>query len=386
MLRYSYLVLYLTITLIDLGATRPLPGKSTMIRKIGLAALAALVTTNLTACGVGEAKVADSTEQAAAKPLPVEVLMSYKADIFATYDTTTNIASDAEAPVLARVPGEVVEILVEEGDSVKQGQTLARLDGEKLRLEMQQAKANLEKATREYERFVNLHERGLISASAYDGLKYDLDALEAIFELKRLDYNYTTIRAPIAGIVSARDVKIGTHLNIDDAAFKITDTSRLVAYLRIPQTELAKFSAGHKAQLRVDAMPEIMFAAIIERISPTIDPRNGTFRATAYIDNSDGELAPGMFGRFSIAYEKHVDALLIPAAALIQEDNESVVYVVENGAAVRRAIEIGIESNGVMEVLGGLSDGEQIVITGQGGLRDGSRVLASNIALANAAG
>lgn len=357
-----------------------------MIRIFGLAALAALVTTTLTACGVGEAKVADSTEQAATAPLPVNVVAPYKADIFATYESTTTIASDAEAPVLARVAGEVVAILVEEGDSVEQGQTLARLDGERLRLQMQQAKANLEKVTREYQRFVNLHERGLVSAAAYEGLKYDLAALEATYELKRLNYNYTTIRAPIAGIVSARDVKIGTHVNVDDATFKITDTAKLVAYLHIPQTELAKFSAGHKAELRVDAMPEIMFAATIERISPTIDPRNGTFRATAYIDNSDGELAPGMFGRFSIAYEKHVDALLIPTAALLQEDSENVVYVVEDGAAVRRAVEIGIEWNGMIEVLGGVRDGEQIVVTGQGGLRDGSRVLASNTALANAKG
>jgi len=386
MLRYSYLVLYFTTTLIGPGAISPLPGTSRMIRIFGLAALAALVTTTLTACGVGEAKVADSTEQAATAPLPVNVVAPYKADIFATYESTTTIASDAEAPVLARVAGEVVAILVEEGDSVEQGQTLARLDGERLRLQMQQAKANLEKVTREYQRFVNLHERGLVSAAAYEGLKYDLAALEATYELKRLNYNYTTIRAPIAGIVSARDVKIGTHVNVDDATFKITDTAKLVAYLHIPQTELAKFSAGHKAELRVDAMPEIMFAATIERISPTIDPRNGTFRATAYIDNSDGELAPGMFGRFSIAYEKHVDALLIPTAALLQEDSENVVYVVEDGAAVRRAVEIGIEWNGMIEVLGGVRDGEQIVVTGQGGLRDGSRVLASNTALANAKG
>ena len=354
-----------------------------MIRKFATAAMAALVTANLGACGVGEAKVAAESEVPASAPLPVAVAAAQKSDIFATYETSTTISPDAEAAVLARVAGEVVEILVEEGDQVDRGQVLARLDGEKLRLTMLQAKANLEQASREYERFVNLHKRGLVSASAHEGLKYDRDALAATYELTRLNYGYTQIRATISGVVSARDVKLGAHVSVNDATFRITDTSRLVAYLHIPQTELSKFSAGHRALFSVDAMPDVMFAASIDRISPTIDARNGTFRATAYVDNSEAMLAPGMFGRFSIAYEKHVDALVIPAGALLQEDNETVVYVVENGAAVRRAIRTGIESDGMIEVLHGLSDQEQIVVTGHGGLRDGSRVLASNTVLAN---
>ncbi len=176
------------------------------LKKIALAALAASATLALTACGVGEAKIASTDEQAAVTPLPVEVSSPVKADIFATYHTTTTITSDAEAPVLARVGGEVIEILVEEGDQVYQGQKLARLDGDRLRLQMLQAKANLEKVSKEYERFVRLHKKGLVSASAYEGLKFDMDALEAAYELQRLDYEYTIIRAPISGVVSARDV------------------------------------------------------------------------------------------------------------------------------------------------------------------------------------
>ncbi len=124
-------------------------------------------------------------------------------------------------------------------------------------------------------------------------------------------------------------------------------------------------------------MPERTFTATIERISPTIDARNGTFRATAYINNDDGMLAPGMFGRVEIAYEKHSNALVIPTEAVLLEDNVSVVYVVDNGAAARRPIETGIEEDGNIEVLSGLEGDEHIIVTGQNGLRDGSRVLAS---------
>ena len=357
-----------------------------MNRNLAIAALAAILMTTLSACGVGEAKVADIADQAAAAPLPVEVSLPETADIYATYETTTTMSADSEAPVLARVSGEVVEILFEEGDRVEKGQILARLDGERLRLLMLQAKANLDKTAKEYERFTSLHDRGLVSAASFDGLKFDLEAQQASYKLKQLNYSYTRIRAPISGVVSARDVRIGQNISVNDTTFRITDTTRLVAYLRIPQTELSKFSPGHAAEIRVDSVPETKFDATIARISPTIDTRNGTFRATAYVDNTDGNLAPGMFGRFSIAYERHPDALVIPVRALMEEDSEYVVYVVEEGAATRRVIEVGIKSGDRVEVLDGLSLSDAIVVTGQGGLRDGSRVLASNHTTINVSG
>ncbi|MEE8625478.1 MAG: efflux RND transporter periplasmic adaptor subunit, partial [Acidiferrobacterales bacterium] len=217
------------------------------LKRIGVVATTAIITASLSACGVGEAKVADPAEIAAATPLPVEVSTPQIADIFATYQTTTTITSDSEAPVLARVSGEVVEILVEEGDEVEKGQVLARLDGDRLRLQMLQAKANLEKTSKAYERYVQLHERGLVSASIFEGLKFDMDALNASYELKRLSYSYTTIRAPISGVVSSRNIKLGQHLMAGAPAFKIIDTSKLIAYLRIPQIELSKISAGDAA-------------------------------------------------------------------------------------------------------------------------------------------
>lgn len=341
----------------------------------GLIAIVCVLAAAISGCNTGEASVSAETETAAA-PLPVAVITPEVADIFATYETTAKIEADAEAPVIARAEGQIVEILVEEGDLVSQGQLLARLDGDRTRLQMLQAQANLEKATRAYDRQVNLRDRGLVSVASLEGMKFDVELLTATYELSKLNYEYTMVRAPIAGVISSRMVKTGAHINSGDHVFSIANTSKLVAYLKIPQTELAKFSEGHRADLRVDAVQGKTFDATIERISPTIDARNGTFRATAYISNADSELAPGMFGRFSIAYEKHSDALLVPKTAIVYEDNENVVYVVKNGAAERRAVSLGIESLGSVEILGGLDSGEQVIVSGQSGLRDGSKVLA----------
>lgn len=340
-------------------------------------AIALSSTALISGCGVGEASVAGADIIAAATPVAVETSTPFRTDIFATYAASASIASDADAPVTARVAGEVVELLVEEGDRVEAGQVLARLDGERLRLELLAAKANLERAKKAYTRNTDLHERGLVSSSMYEGLQFDLASLRATYDLKRLNYNYSNIRATIAGVVSSREIKPGQNLAVGQVAFRITETKELVAYLQIPQAELAKFDVGHAATVTVASMPGTDFEATIVRISPTIDVRNGTFRATAVIDNADGNLAPGMFGRFTIAYEKHANALVIPANALLDEDEETTVYVVQDDEVVRRSVEIGIEEGGRVEILDGLLDEDEIVVVGHSGLRDGSKVLAS---------
>lgn len=331
----------------------------------------------ISGCGIGEASVVETDTLQAATPVPVETATPYRADIYATYAATASISSDADAPVTARVSGEVVDLLVEEGDRVAAGQVLARLDGERLRLEMLAAKANLERSRKEYVRNTDLHERGLVSSSMYEGLKFDLASLKATYDLKRLNYGYSSMRATIAGVVSSREIKSGENLAVGQVAFRITETSELIAHLQIPQAELTKFNSGHAATVKVASMPDAHFAATIVRISPTIDARNGTFRATAIIDNADGNLAPGMFGRFTISYEKHANALVIPTNALLDEDEETTVYVVQNDEVVRRSVEVGIEENGRVEIIGGLLDDDQVVVVGHSGLRDGSKVLAS---------
>ncbi|MBT8086440.1 MAG: efflux RND transporter periplasmic adaptor subunit [Gammaproteobacteria bacterium] len=337
-------------------------------------------------CGIGQATVSGIEDIEAATPIPVEVTSPLRANVFATHKVTATIRSDADAPVIAKAEGEVVELLVEEGDYVSEGQVLARLDGERSRLELLAARAELVRARKEYQRNVDLHDRGLVSTSMFEGLEYDLAALEASFQVHKLDYEYRNIRATISGVVAAREIKLGQTLAVNDVTFRITDTTELIAYLHIPQAELHKFKAGQKATLSVAATPDASYSAVISRISPTIDTRNGTFRATATVDSTGGELAPGMFGRFTVAYEEHADALLIPLAALIDEDEQATVYVVSGAEVARRAVTTGIETDGRVEILNGLDEHDTIVVTGHASLRDGSRVLASGASQADLTG
>ncbi len=340
----------------------------------GIAVLALLLSGILSGCGVGEASVAEVDD--ATLPIPVEVTHPERADLYATYESTATIETDNVANALARVPGQVVDILVEEGQLVKAGDILAVLDGERLRLEMLAAKADLDRARDEYARHQAMHARGLISASMYEGMKYDVEALKAVYQLAALNYDYSSIRAPIAGVVASRDIKPGQTLAANQLAFQIADTSELIAYLQIPQSELGKFNTGDTAMMSVDALPGVPFNSVVKRISPTIDTRNGTFRATVVIDNTTGLLAPGMFGRFTVAYEKHDGALTVPVEAIVEEDDQRFVYVVKNNEVERRSIRIGIQYMNNVEILEGLSVDEQIVVVGHSSLSDGARVLA----------
>ncbi|HEX7063319.1 MAG TPA: efflux RND transporter periplasmic adaptor subunit [Woeseiaceae bacterium] len=327
------------------------------------------------ACQTGEAR---GVKDEAAAPLPVEVALPGTADVAAVFAATAPLAADRDALVAARVAGRVVEILAEEGDRVRAGQPLARLDGERAALEMRKARADFERAERELARATRLRDRGLISAAAFETCRYDRDALAATFELKRLAFEHTTIRATIDGVLAERRVKVGWRLAEGEPAFRIADTRRLVALLYIPQSQIGRIQQGEDVTITVDALPGSRVAANIDRISPTIDADNGSFRATIYVDNADGTLAPGMFGRFDIAWETHAQALVVPTRALLREDGEDVLYVVRDGAAWRQPVEIGIGQQDVTEIVSGLAGSDAVVISGQGSLRDGSPVVTSD--------
>lgn len=340
------------------------------------AALLTLIALGITACRSGEGTPTPDAANAAA--IPVATTTPTRSDISAIYETTATIDSEGDAPVLARVGGEVIELLVEEGDKVSKGQVLARLDGDRLRLEMLAAKADLDQAQNELARYRDLSQRGLVSEAMFDGLKFDVDALRAGFELRKLNYEYSNVRATISGYVSERMIKLGETVSVGHELFRVTETSELLAYLQIPQAELAKFNIGNAATLSVDSMPEKVFQARIIRISPTIDMVNGTFRATVAIGNDAGLLAPGMFGKFRIAYELHRDALMIPEHALLKDDDVASVFVVNDGEVFRREIVTGIRSGGSVEVVSGLAEQDDIVVNGQSTLREGSKVLADH--------
>ncbi|MFU8820702.1 MAG: efflux RND transporter periplasmic adaptor subunit [Gammaproteobacteria bacterium] len=316
------------------------------------------------------AKDADKSDT----PIPVEVATLERGDVFAVYTGTASLETDADALVVAKVGGEVVKLLAEEGDLVEAGQVLARLDGDRLRLDMERQLANLSKQEQEYNRSVQLFERGLVSSGAFEGLKYELDALRAIYRLAQLEYSYTEIRAPISGVVAQRHIRLGNTISANEPAFRVTKLDPLIAYIHIPEREFRRLEPGQPAELSLDAIPGQRFAARVKRISPVVDPATGTFKVTLEVPEQGHRLKPGMFGRFNIVWDQRRNVLLVPRVAIVDDDVSQSVFVVTGGQAERRTIRTGYVSGNKVEVVDGLSGDEEIVVIGQSGLREGARV------------
>lgn len=333
--------------------------------------LAALL---LVGCKGGDDQPESAAEGKQAAPIPVEVAGLERGDVFAVYTGTASLETDADALVVTKVAGEVVEILAEEGERVEEGQLLARLDGDRLRLEMERARANLRKLEQEYNRSVELFERGLVSSGAFEGQKYELEALRAIYRLAQLEYGYTQIKAPISGVVTHRHIRVGNTISVNDPAFQVTELDPLIAYIHIPEREFRRLEPGQSAELTLDAIPGQRFQANVQRVSPVVDPVTGTFKVTMKVPDQGGRLKPGMFGRFNIVWDTRLGALLAPRVAIVDDDVSDSVFVVEDGKAVRRTVRTGYAHGAQVEIIDGLTGDEEIVVIGQAGLRDGANV------------
>jgi len=332
----------------------------------------------LGACGQDSKESKDEPEEDEATPIPVETGVPIRGDILAVYAGTAAIEALAEADVIAKVSGEIREILVEEGDDVSRGQILARLDGDKLRLELDQSKANLRKLQRDYERNIELKEKGLISTGDFDKIRYEMEALDASFNLASLELNYTKIRAPIAGVISQRFVKIGNTVSVGDAMFMVTSFDPLVAYLHVPEREYRQIAKGQAVTVEIDALQGQQVLATVTRISPIVDPETGTFKITIEISAEAKRIKPGMFGRIGIVYDTHENVLQIPRSAILEENGRKSVFVVKENKAVRLDVQTGYSQSGMVEIVDGLGDGDRVVTTGQNGLKEDAVVTVIN--------
>jgi len=348
---------------------------TTTLVRAAVVALALAVT----ACaedGVAGDKSADEKDAKAIAEtaIPVEVAKPIRGEMLAMYSGTATLEAEADAEIIAKVGGEVRRLLVEEGDLVLAGQVLAVLDDRQLRLQAAQTRAALAKAERDFNRQVELHEKGLVSAGAFEGLKYDLDNQRAANDIASLNLSYSEIRAPFAGVVSERHVKLGQEIAIGTSMFRVTDPTPLKAAVFVPERELARLKIGQAASIAADALAGRAFPAIVKLVSPTVDAATATFKVTLEVNDPKGDLKPGMFSRVGIVFERRAEALTIPRIALLDTDGASNVFIVSNGKAEQRAIKTGLSNAGKLEVTEGLTGAEQVVVVGQNGLKDGNPV------------
>ncbi|TVQ38527.1 MAG: efflux RND transporter periplasmic adaptor subunit [Wenzhouxiangella sp.] len=333
-----------------------------------------LLVVVLAACSNGNSQGPLNGESETVR-IPVEVSEAQLGTISAFYSATATLEADGEAKVVARISGRIIEILAEEGDRVQAGDVLARIDDDRLRLELARAEADLSRLRQDFNRQREMHQRNLIATEVFERIQFEYQAQQTQVELVRLELSYADVTAPIDGVVSERMVRVGNMVNTTDPVFVVTAMEPILATLHVPERELARLQPGQLAMLQVDALPGQPFAGRIARISPVVDAASGTFRVTVELSDHGQRLRPGMFGRFNIVYDSRDQAVLIPVAAVMSEDGRHSVFVVDASQAQRRAVTLGYRNNGQYEIVEGLEPGERVVVTGQASLRTGTEVL-----------
>jgi membrane fusion protein (multidrug efflux system) len=349
--------------------------------RTGTCAAALFITTSLllSACGAGggstEAQAAEKDPKAAkaVEAVPVEAVAATRRAVAASYTGTAALEPRAESQVVAKTSGVALAVLVEEGQPVRAGQPLVRLDPDRARLAVAQSEAQMHKLENSYQRAQKLVGQQMVSAADVDQLRFDLENARAQYRLAALELSYTTVVAPISGVIASRSIKTGNFVQINTPIFRIVDNSRLEATLNVPERELATLRPGQPVTLVADALPGKSFPGTVDRIAPVVDSGSGTFRVVSGFGEDATGLQPGMFGRIRIDYDQRTDALVIPRLALL-DDGEPAVFRVQAGKVTRVPVTLGYAEGPWVEIRAGLDAGDQVVTAGKVALRDGTAV------------
>ena len=305
--------------------------------------------------------------------VPVEVVEAHTDTISSFLETNGVLEAENEVNIVARTSGPVVELAAEEGMHIKKGQLLIRLDDTEHRAQVEIATVALNEAGRAHARAKAAIENEIISEEVYDQALAQLEAAKAQLNGAQVQYDYTTITAPFDGIIIERYVKFAENISPNQQLFRISDFDPLLCKIQVPEKELSSLKKGQRAFLNVEAWPGERFDAIVLRISPVVEATTGTIRVTLEV-RTRGKLSPGMFASVFLETDTRINAVVIPKRALSLESLLDTVFLVKNGTAVRRELELGYEEEEIVEVLTGVAAGDLVVVVGQDGLTDGIAV------------
>ena len=291
-----------------------------------------------------------------------------------------------EATVKAKVAGELVAVTVREGESVKQGQVLARIDLTEVqaRVAARQAdvaatKAQLVWAEKNRGQQKALLDKSFISQSAFDNIQSNYDvaiakqhAAEAELVVARKSLGDAVLVAPFSGIVSLRHAQPGERVSLDAKVVSIVDLSRLQLEASVPPAAIGQVQVGQTMNFRVEGFGEREFAGRIERINPSATAGSRSISVYAVIDNREGLLRGGMFAQGALTLSRVDAALAVPASAVREEIGQTFVYVIADGLVKRRNVKVGPpDAAGRVQVMDGLVAGDRIVRANLGSLREG---------------
>lgn len=292
--------------------------------------------------------------------------------------------------VKAKVAGELKTILVREGESVKSGQVLARIDPQDAQARLDEKIADLEAgraqlALADKNRANNLAllKQNFISQNAFDSVSSNyqvsdarLKAIEAQVALARKALADTVVTAPQAGTVSQRHAQAGEKLPIDGKILTLVDLTEMEVEAAVPASDIPRLRVGQEVSFHVEGFGHRDFIGRIDRINPATQAGSRSILIYAMLPNRDGTLKGGMFARGSVTLSRVAQALVVPISAVQEASGKAQVYAIVGGRLELRPVRLGVrdEDEGLVQILEGLDAQSQIVRANLGTLKPGTQV------------
>ncbi len=310
--------------------------------------------------------------------IPVQIAEVRSEGAASSFTATGTFSPSKEIVVVTEVAGKVIDLLANEGQYVKKGQLLARIDFATIEADLRSAEANLQKVKTDKERYERLVAGGGVTQAQLDDINLNFVNSEARVITARKKLADTHIRAPFAGYVNKRFIEEGAYVAAGREAFEIVETSKLTMDVKVSEAQVLSVANAKTVLVTADVYPGTTYPAKVKFIAAKADA-NLNFPVELEIVNiKDKPLRAGMYGRaaFEIANER--EALVIPRAALLGSINDAAVYVVDGDAVQLKKIVAASHLANTVEVVEGLSAGERVVTNGQINLTDGARVTILN--------
>lgn len=325
-----------------------------------------LVMGMVVACGQKDQPATQS--DATAKPAVQLQGVSLRA-VDQIYEFTATVEPVVKNNINPTAPGRIRSIFVEVGDQVVKGQKLAQMDA----VNLTNSENQLENLRRNFQRIKELFAVGGASQQELDNATLQLTMAET--SLKNLQEN-TLLISPVTGIVTARNYDNGDMYSGQLPLLTVMQVNPVVTKINVTETFFSKVKKGMTVDVKLDVYPDEVFTGKVKLVYPTIDERSRTFPVEIEMSNPGMKIRPGMFARVGINFGQ-VQRVVIPDRSIVKIPGTGTryVYIYNDGKVSFKAIELGRRMGSEYELISGVENGEQVVLTGQSKLNDGMEVV-----------
>jgi RND family efflux transporter MFP subunit len=276
--------------------------------------------------------------------------------------------------VKSEASGQVVKILIKEGQVVKAGQVLVELDDRDYRSRLERIEANYQLALSNRDRIADLVQKKIAATTELDKMEAQLKDLTAQLKEAKLALSRTKIISPISGRINDVSTEIGDRMGVDKPVAQILQFEDVKVSVGVPESDVNAVFDLEKADVVIDALDKRRVQG--EKIFLSRQPRDlaRLYDLELVVANPDGRILPGMFARVELVKHVFHDALIIPLYAVITQGDETFVYIEQDNKAEKRSVEVGVLSGWLIQVTSGLRPGERVIIVGHRLLDEGQAV------------